>query len=173
MNRLQLATLLSWVGDGGLKGRKRLQKVVYLLQTAGCPMDCAYTLHHFGPYSRDVADACDEMVAAGLVEETVEPNMAGKQYTYRLKDVVCDLVAAEPETSMMPFRDLGAELMDPAQTHPWWLELGSTILYFLGDGNDWEAAMAQACKFKKVDPTESRNQQALKLAKRLHGKVLN
>ncbi len=35
MNRLQLATLLSWAGDNGLQGRKRLQKVVYFLQEAG------------------------------------------------------------------------------------------------------------------------------------------
>ncbi|MFO1064120.1 MAG: hypothetical protein U0892_09680 [Pirellulales bacterium] len=34
MNRLQLATLLSWAGQDGLSGRKRLQKVVYLLQEA-------------------------------------------------------------------------------------------------------------------------------------------
>lgn len=59
MNRLQLATLLSWADDQSIQGRKRLQKVVYFLQYAGCPLDCRYTLHHFGPYSRDVADACD------------------------------------------------------------------------------------------------------------------
>lgn len=70
MNRHQLATLIWWAGEAGIQGRKRLQKVVYFLQQAGCPLDCQYTLHHFGPYSRDVADACDEMVAARLVVES-------------------------------------------------------------------------------------------------------
>jgi len=42
-------------------------------------------LHRFGPYSQDVADACDEMVAAGLVIETGGPQSTTKQYSYTLK----------------------------------------------------------------------------------------
>ena len=82
MNRLQMATLLSWADDAGLRGRKRLQKVVFFLQEAGCPLDCRYTLHHYGPYSRDVADRCDEMVAAGLIDESGGPSTGDMQYAY-------------------------------------------------------------------------------------------
>lgn len=70
MNRHQLATLLSLAGEQGFSGRKRLQKVVFLLQQAGCDLGCHFTLQPFGPYSLDVAHAIDEMVAAGLVIET-------------------------------------------------------------------------------------------------------
>ena len=56
MDRYQLATLSSWAGERGIQGRKRLQKVVFLLQAAGCPLSSHFTLHHYGPYSRDVAD---------------------------------------------------------------------------------------------------------------------
>ena len=94
MNRLQLATLLSWAGDNGLHGRKRLQKVVYFLQEAGCPLNCRYSLHHFGPYSCDVADRCDEMVAAGLLEETARPFNGDTQYTYALKPAIRDTASA-------------------------------------------------------------------------------
>ena len=44
MKRYQLAKLIEWSGES-LKTRKRLQKVVYLLQAAGCPLDADYTLH--------------------------------------------------------------------------------------------------------------------------------
>jgi len=51
MNRLQFATLLSWAGEDGLNGRKRLQKIVFALQQIGCPLDSHFILHHYGPYS--------------------------------------------------------------------------------------------------------------------------
>src|SRR5215469_12009355 len=124
MNRLQLATLLSWAGDGGLQGRKRLQKVVFFLQEAGCLLDCQFTLHHFGPYSRDVADACDEIVAAGLVEEVGGPTTGDPQYGYRLKPETRRLLQQTPDAQMQRFQALGTELIN---TEIWQLELGSTI----------------------------------------------
>src|SRR5258706_15957819 len=142
MNRLQLATLLSWAGDSGIQGRKRLQKVVFFLQQAGCPLDCQYTLHHFGPYSRDVADTCDEMVAAGLVDEKVEQQNTVMQYTYTLRPDIRDLVAKDPDAHLTQFAGLGRELIDPSKTHIWWLELGSTILYFFNVSKDWDDALA-------------------------------
>lgn len=168
MNRLQLATLLSWANDNGLQGRKRLQKVVYFLQEAGCPLDCRYTLHYFGPYSREVADRCDEMVAAGLLTETIEQPSGLTQYTYALSPAIREIVAQESDCKMEPFRDLGTELMDPAKTHLWWLELGSTILFFRRQPNDWDHAFARACEFKKVKAEDAANQKAFELAKRLH-----
>lgn len=53
MTRYQLAKLVEWAGE--LRSRKRLQKVVYLLQAAGAPIEAEFTLHHYGPYSFDVA----------------------------------------------------------------------------------------------------------------------
>jgi uncharacterized protein YwgA len=51
MTRYQLAKLVEWAGT--LRTRKRLQKVVFMLQAAGCPFDDGFGLHHFGPYSSD------------------------------------------------------------------------------------------------------------------------
>ncbi len=36
MQPYHLAKLIQWAPDGELKSRKRMQKVVYLLQSAGC-----------------------------------------------------------------------------------------------------------------------------------------
>ena len=60
MNRYQLAKIVQWAGT--LRSRKRMQKMIFLLQAAGCPLDADYDLHHYGPYSQDVARLTDEMV---------------------------------------------------------------------------------------------------------------
>src|SRR5258706_10557443 len=116
MNRLQLATLLSWAGDSGIQGRKRLQKVVFFLQQAGCPLDCQYTLHHFGPYSRDVADTCDEMVAAGVVgRKEGKPNTA-RAYTHPPPPATPGLLAQQPRARPTPLSGLARERIGPRNT---------------------------------------------------------
>ncbi|WP_397569160.1 hypothetical protein [Schlesneria sp. T3-172] len=166
MNRLQLATLLSWAGETGLQGRKRLQKVVYFLQAAGCPLECVYTLHHFGPYSCDVADACDEIVAAGLVDETGGPRF-GSQYVYQLKPITRQFLEQTIDEGMQRFEQLGKELIG---SDLWQLELGSTILFYFSQSTDqdWDQALQLACQFKGVAPEFPASQNALKLAKRFH-----
>ena len=173
MNRLQLATLLSWAGNGGLQGRKRLQKVVFFLQGAGCPLNCRFTLHYFGPYSRDVADACDEMVTAGLIDEQVEPQNGVAQYTYTLPRRILDMVATEADADLKSFENLGRELIDPCKTHIWWLELGSTILFFYNSLKDWDDAFFKGCEFKKVKVSDSASKLALDLARRVYGQSGN
>lgn len=163
MNRHQLATLLSWSGEQGFSGRKRLQKVVFFLQQAGCDLGCQYTLHHFGPYSRDVADACDEMVAAGLVIETGGPQGGAMQYSYTLKPDIRDSVKMTPEPQVERFHSLGKELIELGI---WQLELGSTILFFHLQNLNWDEALARACDFKKVRAEDGATQSALSLARR-------
>jgi uncharacterized protein YwgA len=170
MNRLQLATLLSWAGDSGLQGRKRLQKVVFLLQQAGCPLDCRFVLHHFGPYSRDVAAACDEIVAAGLVDETGGPATGEMQYSYTLKPATRTLLEQTPDSQMELFEGLGRQLIS---TEIWPLELGSTILFFYGQTGDWDEALAHACKFKKVPAEITASQNALALVKQVQRERVN
>lgn len=170
MDRLQLATLLSWAGANGLKGRKRLQKVVYFLQEAGCPLNCRYVLHNYGPSSSDVADACDEIVAAGLVDETGGPSSGEMQYTYSLKPQTRQLLDQAHDPRMQPFQELGTELIN---ADLWTLELGSTILFFYRQRGDWDQALKGACDFKKVPSNTSASQAALDLAKRIEAQQGN
>lgn len=164
MNRHQLATLLSWAGEQGFSGRKRLQKVVFFLQQAGCDLGCQYTLHHFGPYSRDVADTCDEMVAAKLIDETGGPQNSSMQYAYKLKPHILDSVNRTPEPHIQKFQELGRQLIG---MDLWQLELGSTILFIHRQNPDWDRALAQACEFKKVRADSQTSLSALSLAKGL------
>jgi len=164
MNRLQLATLLSWAGDDGVAGRKRLQKVVFFLQQAGCPCDCHFTLHHFGPYSRDVAELCDEMVVAGLIEEDGGAQAGSKQYKYALKPQTREMLNQASYGQMTQFRDLGEKLI---KEKLWSLELGSTILYFHRQLGDWDVAKSRACEFKKVVVDSEQSREALILAQQI------
>lgn len=167
MDRLQLATLLSWSDNATIQGRKRLQKVVFFLQEAGCDLDCRFTLHHFGPYSRDVADACDEMVAAGLVIETGGPPSGDLQYSYALKPEIRQLLTQTPNASLTPFEDLGRELI---QQDLWQLELGSTILFFHRQTDDWTDALEKACDYKKARSNTENSMAALAVAQRVHSR---
>lgn len=82
MKRVQLAKLIEWAGT--LRTRKRMQKLIYMLQANGCPLGAGFTLHHYGPYSDDVASLTDEMTASGLLEEEEEANYVGRAFNYRL-----------------------------------------------------------------------------------------
>ncbi|MCB9855090.1 MAG: hypothetical protein H6818_05330 [Phycisphaerales bacterium] len=170
MDRFQLATIADWAGEKGLQGRKRIQKVVYLLQRAGCPLGADFTLHLFGPYSRDVADACDNMVAAKLFAARVEPSGAGNKYCYQLTDLARK---ALPQTRQR-FPDRAAELAQfreraqrLLQEDSWQLELGATILYFQESLGDWNMALQEACKFKKVRSEDAVSESALQLAREM------
>lgn len=168
MNRLQLATLLSWAGENGLEGRKRLQKVVYFLQAAGCPLNCQYTLHHYGPYSRDVADVCDEMVAAKLIEESGGPAEGRNQYIYQLPQGTRNLLAEGSDEQMSDFQPLGERLLGEGI---WPLELGSTILFFYKQGGDWQQSLVDACAYKGVEPEMDSSQNALNLAQQVSQQI--
>jgi uncharacterized protein len=161
MNRLQLATLISWAGESGFQGRKRLQKVVFFLQEAGCPLDCQYTLHHYGPYSQDVADRCDEMFSAGLLEEKTVSTGSHLQYSYKLTPETSQHLHKSTDHQLEPFRDLGERLIGEGI---WLLELGSTVLYFFQQVKDWDKALEAACAFKKVAKNEQQSVQSLTLA---------
>ena len=82
MTRYQLGKIVEWAGT--LQSRKRMQKLVFLLQAAGCPLDVDYDLHHYGPYSEDLARLTDLMVDERLLEERIEVRPYGEQYSYRL-----------------------------------------------------------------------------------------
>jgi len=61
---------------GEVPGRKRLQKIVHLLQESGAAeFRYRFILHYFGPFSRELASDLDFLRAAGLLKE--EPPAEG------------------------------------------------------------------------------------------------
>lgn len=165
MDRYQLATLVEWAGT--LETRKRLQKVVYLLQAAGCDLDVEYTLHHYGPYSSDVATLTDEMVRTGLLDEEEKPNAAGRSFSYQLSP------RARSEVGKLRQDVNPPERLGPLSKHAYLakallkepdlrkLELAATVAYFYQrePNRGWDAARSAAAKFKHLpqDGSSMRN----------------
>jgi hypothetical protein len=168
MTKYQLAKLVDWAGT--LRTRKRLQKVVYLLQAAGCPLEADYGLHHFGPYSPDVAQLTDEMAQAGLFREARESNGVGQQYSYQLTDRARQQLAEIEQTPqghtwagpLAPFEPLARQLLQRDGKE---LEIAATMVYFRRQGHDWPAALEKASHLKNLNTNAPLFQRAEALAR--------
>jgi uncharacterized protein YwgA len=167
MNNYALARLMA--SAGGIDSRKRLQKCVYFVQKAGCPLRAKYVLHLYGPYSQDVADATDVLSANGYLEESQTFNgCGGVQYAYTLAPSGAAKIneigqrqgdASPTEEDEKLFKRLSRENL-------WKLELASTISYFRSDvGLPWATARKRTAAFKKVKEDASILREAEDLAR--------
>jgi uncharacterized protein YwgA len=142
-----------------LPNRKRIQKIVYLLKSAGCPIDASYCLHYYGPYSADVASVLNQLVQMKvLVEDELPATGSGRQFKYRLsKSGAVSLAefeesapgqkaAVEIERHVSLFRKLMESDLTP-------LELAATIVFKRQTGLKWDDALADTCSLKRVART--------------------
>ncbi len=170
MTRYQLAKIVDWAGT--LRTRKRMQKVVYLLQVKGCPLESEYRLHYYGPYSHDVARLTDEMVRGGMLDEKSEEDAAGERFSYRLSERARQQVAAheaKPDGSLEAkqigkFEDLARELLVVDLKE---LEVASTIVFFRKHGSEWHDAVDKTCQFKGLPPDTPFLKRTQELARRI------
>jgi uncharacterized protein len=153
MNRYQLAKIVQWMGT--FRSRKRMQKLIFMLQAAGCQLDVEYELHHYGPYSQDVARLTGELVSVKILDESSESHSYGEQYSYTLSKDAYQQIAqfeASPRGSgrandMATFHSLAEKLY---KTDLKELEVASTIMYFRTKGADWSAAVEKTRQFKNL-----------------------
>lgn len=169
MTKYQLAKLFDWTGE--IDTRKRLQKIVYMLQAAGYRFDADYFLHRYGPYSLDVARLTDEMVSLGVLSEAATDNQVGQQYSYRLTDQGRQQLGAFKRRAGgkaaddTKFRQLAIGF---AQEDLRKLEIASTIVYYhVAKREAWPQAVQSACTFKKISSDTEFSKQALALAQRI------
>ena len=174
MEKYQLAKLIESAG-GSIRTRKRIQKIVFLLQASGCDLDLDYRLHHYGPYSSELAAILDEMVSQSILDENMQPNAVGRQYDYSLSSIAQDSLASFESTArgskmkeeFMSFAEVVKSLV--TQDDLWTLELGSTIAYFHQRGKSWDEAVEEACKFKNVSHSDGRTEKAFAFVSNLVG----
>jgi len=168
MTRYQLAKIVSWADP--LQTRKRLQKVVFMLQAAGCPLGADFTLHHYGPYSEEVSRLTDELVRLNLLKETAEENSVGQQFSYQLSEDVGEKLGQLERTErgrqmaaqMAPFEGLARNLLRADLKD---LELAATVVYFRRQGHDWAQAVEKACTFKSITANSPPAARAEKVAR--------
>jgi len=130
---------------GTLTGRKKLQKMVHLLQRKGVSFDMDYAYHHYGPYSADLQAEVQELVDQELLVEEMKDNT----YQYYLTDKGKEFLGVLQETKKDAFalpNNLMELLMDKSSP---FLEVVSTYSYLLDNGYTDEEAIA---KLKELKP---------------------
>lgn len=77
-------------GEEPVRGRTRLQKMMFLLWKRmegqgvnGCA-ELGFVPHHYGPYSRQLQDDIEGLIAEEMIEEEIEEGQAG-QYMYKYR----------------------------------------------------------------------------------------
>ncbi len=65
---------------GEVRGRKKLQKLVFIAQSLGYPFAEPFHLHVWGPYSEVLAVKLKEMTEWGFAREEALPGPAGNQH---------------------------------------------------------------------------------------------
>lgn len=59
---------------GEISGRKKLQKIVYILNSQGHDISFDFRYHQYGPYSAELQSELNRLAASGLVSEQIINN---------------------------------------------------------------------------------------------------
>ncbi|MFA5554517.1 MAG: hypothetical protein WCZ89_04335 [Phycisphaerae bacterium] len=163
-----LAKLISSVDV--VNSRKKLQKIIYLLYKSGCPLQCEYILHYYGPYSFELAGLVDKLKSSKLIEENPEQQRTNvisyrskmsEQGKKKLREFEESTKGKSLLNNISPFISQFQELNKEKMRV---LELAATIAFF-HDGN-WQEAKRQTAAFKKVKIGDSKLEEAFTLAKK-------
>jgi uncharacterized protein YwgA len=86
MNTKSIVTVRRLIDElGGVEGRTRLQKIVHLLgERFPNEFRQRFTLHYFGPFSRELAGEMDFLISAKLVAEDCPVDGTEAPYRYRV-----------------------------------------------------------------------------------------
>jgi len=80
---LKIAKVIQLHSEREIRGRKRLQKTIYVLKRLGFELNERFTYLHYGPYSYDLFDEIIQLVSWGIIQEKEKHGM---EYSYHLTD---------------------------------------------------------------------------------------
>ncbi|GLO67703.1 YwgA family protein [Oceanobacillus kimchii] len=107
-------------------GRKKLQKMIYILQQCEVPFEEKYEFHFYGPYSEELTLRVEELCNLGFVEEQKEEKSSYHQYHYTITD--------KGESFLTQFEmdmpDIGEMITLLQEKSSRFLELMSTMFFF-------------------------------------------
>ncbi|MGI8316566.1 YwgA family protein [Halobacillus mangrovi] len=107
-------------------GRKKLQKMIYILKKCDIPFEERYQFHFYGPYSEELTLRVEEMCNLGFISETREEKKNYYQYRYQLTDSG----RAFLEHYTMDLPPLNDHITEMNAKSSRFLELVSTMLFF-------------------------------------------
>lgn len=128
-----------------MRGKKRLQKFAFLLQSIGASCDAEFRIWDFGPYSKEIAGAAEQLSFFGLLSEAEEQVGQWRMFTtvYTISDNSKSLKLEERYSRALENLDKYSNVD---------LEVAATIQYYLKLGLDKLEAVSKTTRLK---PTKS------------------
>ena len=136
MFKIEYALLTFFEKAKKVKGRKTLQKTIYLLQSYGVPFDLNYIYQYYGPYSAELQIEVDNLIKQRLLKETIKGDMYVYEITKKGKEFLKTYRKFIKPDFELPI-DLLKELL---AKNPQALEVASTYVYLLELGYSLEKA---------------------------------
>jgi len=117
--------------DGEIVGRTRLQKIAYLLNLSGYDTPFEFEYKHYGPFSRDVAQATSFAELAGVLSEETKPASWGG--TYSIFTLTNREDCPEVDNPVVPL------IQEASKVNSIALELAATAAFLSGEyDNSWD-----------------------------------
>ncbi|MFD2761050.1 YwgA family protein [Lentibacillus juripiscarius] len=113
-------------------GRKKLQKMIYILQKCNFPFEEKYQFHFYGPYSEELSLRVEELCNLGFITEEKEEKSNYFQYRYDITGDGLDFL----HQFQMDMPDMTGQIALLKEKSSRFLELVSTVLYFDGLSRD-------------------------------------
>ncbi|MCT2538270.1 YwgA family protein [Aquibacillus koreensis] len=107
-------------------GRKKLQKMIYILKKCEVPFEEKYEFHFYGPYSEELTLRIEELCNLGFISELKEKKSNYYQYRYQMTKQGEDFL--HHSQVQLPPMEEKINLMKEKSSR--FLELVSTMLYF-------------------------------------------
>ncbi|MFD1036899.1 YwgA family protein [Virgibacillus byunsanensis] len=107
-------------------GRKKLQKMIYILQKCDVPFEEKYQFHVYGPYSEELTLRMEELCNLGFVHEEKEEKSNYHQYHYQITKDGHEFLSQ----FAMEMPDMSERIGLLNNQSSRFLELVSTMLYF-------------------------------------------
>lgn len=138
-----ILAILGDIPSHSVTGKKRLQKLVYLLKEGGEPCDAIFQLKNFGPYSFDVEDSTDMLSLFGDICEEEErvgyADYLSSKFYLPGKGQLPEDKLSERGRSLLSFLNKFTTVE---------LEIASTILYFYRADSSWRDALKKTIAMK-------------------------
>jgi uncharacterized protein YwgA len=157
-----LAAVIAAHPNHRVVGRTRLQKTVRLLQRLGAPLDYAYMIHFYGPYSEGVQADIGLLENLGMVTEEAKTNREGAPYSILIAGPEAIKLASAAE--LKPFLPA---IKTMRETDAVVLELAATYDAFRKTGDDHKTAIERLGRKKGTKCDNGRVQKAMAILKTL------
>ncbi|HLR81318.1 MAG TPA: YwgA family protein [Bacillota bacterium] len=133
-------------------GRKKLQKMIYILQVCGIPFGEKFHYHFYGPYSEELSLRVEELCNLGFLKEDREDKSNYIQYHYQITREGVDFL----QQFSLEMPEMSQKIGLLQQQSARFLELVATMLYFKDDlpPNEVEKKISVVKPKQNYSPTE-------------------